>query len=298
MLDLTSAVKKFQARLREINRMDDAKYFRAIDWLHDQPTPLSKEVERGLLRLFREVVIPHRDRPISDFFKHIPVVGDENCLKQFAVQRTLGRGSYGKVYLVRDRSNKQMYALKEIDLQSLGPRYAPKMQNEVNLTRLAGEDGIGPKVYDAYLCQDRLYIRMEYLEGEPLEAWTETRILSEEDRKNLLGAVKRLHKLGIAHQDLHSGNILVQEGLDGKLVFRIIDYGFAEKCDTMMKTERAQVTNMLQEMAERTEDIMRRWALYRMIADGDIRVPIQTMPSPGRTPRSRSRKTRSSSSQP
>ena len=41
-----------------------------------------------------------------------------------------------------------------------------------------------------------------------------------------MAAVKRLHKLGWAHTDLHGGNVCVEEQ-NGQLVVTIIDFGYA-----------------------------------------------------------------------
>lgn len=277
-MDLERLGKQFQAKMRRMYQMNEVEFLREVEWMQSQPM-LSKDLEKGILRLFREVVNPHKDRPISDWLDNIPVVR-LNCLKQFTWRRILGRGEYGKVYLIHDGS--RYYALKEIDLEVLGPRFAPKLKNEILLTKRAGEAGIGPKVYDAYLCDDRLYLRMEYIDGTPLHTWVERHVLSGRDRDTIMSLLDRLHKLGVAHQDLHSGNIMVQERTPGNPVFRIIDYGFAETTETLMETERKQVENMLQEIAERDESLVRQWALYQLIHEGHIKIPPAVSPSPRR----------------
>jgi len=40
--------------------------------------------------------------------------GEEVCLEDFHVKKVIGKGSFGKVFLVEKRSDKKIYAMKSI----------------------------------------------------------------------------------------------------------------------------------------------------------------------------------------
>ena len=100
----------------------------------------------------------------------------------------------------------------------------------------AGQAGVGPRVLEAYICVHgeraggasrgaglgvSLVTVMERLRGETLEVLAARGRLPPRARDAVLHAVRRLHQLGIAHNDLHGGNVLLLDSGEA----RIIDYG-------------------------------------------------------------------------
>jgi hypothetical protein len=119
----------------------------------------------------------------------------------------IGRGAYGRVYQKGDQAVKYGITLSESE-------YAIGKQAE-NL-------GIGPKVYGRNKVDGVIGMSMEFLPGDPL-----VKINPLADKKidgehfdQILGLMGKMHTNGIAHRDLHTGNMIL--GKDG---LKAIDFG-------------------------------------------------------------------------
>jgi tRNA A-37 threonylcarbamoyl transferase component Bud32 len=101
----------------------------------------------------------------------------------------------------------------------------------------AGHMGVGPRVYEAFVCnqdsQQRTgFMIMDMIKGSKLVQWRTNNKDKEEVKKANEMAIKkieRLHSAGIFHGDLHAGNVIVvpqdRDANKVKDVF-IVDYGF------------------------------------------------------------------------
>lgn len=102
------------------------------------------------------------------------------------------------------------------------------------------EDGVGPKVYDAWLCYLdgvlHLYLAQERLYGSTLYQWYITKYaptFEDYERKGpypelcqlLRRQVETMHRLGVVHNDLHPNNIYLMENL---LAIKILDFGLSQ----------------------------------------------------------------------
>src|SRR5207248_4277154 len=88
---------------------------------------------------------------------------------RYVVERVLGRGSCGAVYLVRDtRENQKLFALKEVINPGRKDRYRFGF-DPIALRRL--EHPALPRIYTLFNSnkQERAYILAEYIEGPNLE---------------------------------------------------------------------------------------------------------------------------------
>jgi len=148
----------------------------------------------------------------------------------YALKRMLGRGGMGAVYLaVRDEGQiKQRVAIKVIrrgmDTKDILRRFDLERQvlaslNHPNIARL----------YEGGMTTDgRPYFVMEYVEGQPIDEFADTRRLSITERLQLFecvcDAVHHLHVNLVVHRDLKPGNVLVTKDGDPKLV----DFGIAK----------------------------------------------------------------------
>ena len=71
-----------------------------------------------------------------------------------------------------------------------------------------------------------IYIEMEY-KGITLTKWLLDNKLNETHIKKIKNKIKKLHEMGIIHQDLHEDNILVQKNKNS-IDFFISDFGLSK----------------------------------------------------------------------
>uniref|UniRef100_B8HJL9 Mn2+-dependent serine/threonine protein kinase n=1 Tax=Cyanothece sp. (strain PCC 7425 / ATCC 29141) TaxID=395961 RepID=B8HJL9_CYAP4 len=131
---------------------------------------------------------------------------------------TLGEGAFGVVRVDKEHG----VAIKELH----EGRFS---KTEVEISRKAGELGVGPRV----LASRGKFMAMEYLEGyESLEnkgaPWDTL-----ETTMRVLSQLSKLHLEGVSHQDLHKGNVMLSKGDE----IRLIDFGEAEKSWELVASE-------------------------------------------------------------
>ena len=159
-------------------------------------------------------------------------------LGAYRLLRPIGSGGMGDVYLAEraDGAFDQQVAVKVIrrgaGLGELAERFASERQllaelNHPNIANLldggATDDG-------------RPYLVMEYVEGQPINAFCQTRGASVEERLKLFlkvcAAVQHAHRSLVVHRDLKPVNILVTADGEPKL----LDFGVAKDLGGAGKT--------------------------------------------------------------
>ncbi len=154
-------------------------------------------------------------------------------LGAYRIVRTLGRGGMATVYLARraDGQFEHTVALKVLDatrnFEELAIRFAQERQilatlNHPNIARLI-DGGVTPS--------GQPYVVMEYVDGEPIDAYCDRLRLTIAQRIALLGqvaaAVHYAHGHLIVHRDIKPSNILVTA--DGQP--KLLDFGIAKLLD-------------------------------------------------------------------
>lgn len=161
---------------------------------------------------------------------------------RYEVERELGRGAMGVVYLARDTRIGRSVALKTIRLSDFAD--AEKLQRlRERLVREAQSAGILSHenivtIYDVDEWNGLSYICMEYVEGESLERMLEKR--RELSREALLSILKQMadaldfaHSRGIVHRDIKPPNIMVTPL--GRV--KITDFGVAKVAHATSMTQ-------------------------------------------------------------
>jgi eukaryotic-like serine/threonine-protein kinase len=163
----------------------------------------------------------------------------------YRLERLLGRGGMGEVWLAErsDGSLKRKVALK-LPHVSWAPGLAERFARERDI--LAGlEHPNIARLYDAGVDQlGRPFMALEFVEGQPLDAYCKSRALPLPARLKLLlqvaDAVAFAHSRLVLHRDLKPGNILVTA--DGQA--RLLDFGIAKlmEGDTTRETALTRVS--------------------------------------------------------
>ncbi len=136
-----------------------------------------------------------------------------NVADRFEIERELGRGGMGVVYLARQRSLNRRVAIKVLrpsgrDSSSLLLRFRDEAQH---LARLRHPHIVS--IHEVGEADGEPFFTMDYIEGEPLSAeiargaMSPTRAVSL--IKQVAAAIQHAHQQGIVHRDLKPANVLI-----------------------------------------------------------------------------------------
>ncbi|NXR36350.1 NEK11 kinase, partial [Zosterops hypoxanthus] len=169
--------------------------------------------------------------------KHVTVprfnsaCSDAVVARRYTIQRKLGNGSFGSVYLVNDRKAKQgeeLKVLKEISVGNLKPNETVEANLEAQLLSKLDHPSI-VKFYASFVERDSFCIITEYCEGGDLDfkiqeykdsgkMFTQTQVI--DWFIQLLLGVNYMHERWILHRDLKAKNIFLKDSL-----LKIGDFG-------------------------------------------------------------------------
>ncbi|KAH0792239.1 AGC family protein kinase [Histomonas meleagridis] len=151
-------------------------------------------------------------------------------LDDFEVLKVLGRGTYGKVQLVKYKKNGQLYAMKSMSKKVL--------EDSDQIDQIITERGIlvrtrHPFLVGAHYCfqtDAKLYMVLDYVPGGELFGRLKDETTFPESRVRLYAAeialgLGQLHSLGLIYRDLKPENILI----DMKGHIRLTDFGLAKE---------------------------------------------------------------------
>jgi len=144
---------------------------------------------------------------------------------RYKVEKLLGKGAAGKVYLVRDRlEDKRLLALKL--LETPGTRHLELMRHEFSTLTKIRHPNIA-RVYDFGLDEKSglWFYTSEYIEGSNIVEMCKGLDFADGSRlfAQVFRALQHIHSRGIIHYDVKPGNIIV----DTNRVARLIDFGLA-----------------------------------------------------------------------
>ena len=168
-----------------------------------------------------------------------------NRLSDFRIEKELGKGNFGKVYLVTSKITNKVYAMKEIKFDRYkSDSQRASVQKEIKLL----ENMNHPHVityFSSFVENNNFYIVLEYLNGGSLD----DKIKKEKEEKGsidekkvwdiliqILSGLVYLHEnKKIIHRDIKPDNIL----MDKENNIKISDFGISainkEDVDDMLK---------------------------------------------------------------
>jgi len=170
---------------------------------------------------------------------------DARRIGPYRLLERIGTGAMGEVWRAEQHEPvRRIVALKIIKKGMDTREVITRFEIERQAMALMDHPAIA-RVYDAGATADgRPFIAMEYLAGEPITDYCESRRLSIEERLRLFRtvcqAIQHAHQKTVLHRDLKPSNILVVE-VDGQAVPKIIDFGIA-KATARPLTDRSAAT--------------------------------------------------------
>ncbi len=151
---------------------------------------------------------------------------------RYQITGLLGEGGMGRVYAAEHRFLRRRVALKMLrrDAQQ-SPESVARFRQEALLTTRIGHPGIVEVLDCATLADGRVFMVMEFLEGESFEAaiarpgpaLPRLRWLAD-----VASALAAAHKVGVVHRDIKPANLFLSIDRTGSTVPKILDFGIAK----------------------------------------------------------------------
>ena len=159
-------------------------------------------------------------------------------IKDFTIERLIGKGGYGSVYLVKQKLTNDYFAMKSIKFPTkLNSKFIENLQNEISVLKLIKGKFL-TKAYFSFIENDCLFILMEYLVGGDFRLQLEAEgyfdfSVTQFYAAELVMALEELHS-EIVHRDLKPENLL----LDANGHLKLADFGLSElHCKYLMMAE-------------------------------------------------------------
>ncbi|WP_086931997.1 serine/threonine-protein kinase [Agarilytica rhodophyticola] len=159
-------------------------------------------------------------------------------LQHYRIEKPLGSGGMGTVYLATDTKLERLVAIKTLNEEKQSSHYQERLRQESKILAQLNHPNI-VQIYDFIEHENKVMLVMEYIDGETLEQWCKrdirdtTRVLPLviEIAKGLQAA----HQHGIIHRDLKLDNIIITPS--GNI--KIADFGIAKaiSSDNSLKTQ-------------------------------------------------------------
>ena len=172
-------------------------------------------------------------------------------LSDFDIFTVLGKGAFGKVFKVKNKKDKKIYALKEISFDNDEEKKEVKNEAEI-LSRINHENIV--KYFDSFFEGEKFYIVMEFCPDDLDKLIdrhkTENKLI---DKKEVLNIIKNICKgllalqnRKIIHRDLKPENIFLSQDN----IVKIGDFGISKQLKTLKakaKTSIGTITYMAPE---------------------------------------------------
>ena len=146
-------------------------------------------------------------------------------IKEYIIQQTLGKGSYGIVYKVQKKNTNEIYVIKQIPLKDLSPKEINEVRQEAKILSSINSDFV-VKYYDSFEENNNINIVMEYCDEGDLNNYIlkkkqENKLIEENLIWNIFIKITiglgHIHKMKILHRDLKTMNIFLKSGFQVKI---------------------------------------------------------------------------------
>jgi tRNA A-37 threonylcarbamoyl transferase component Bud32 len=202
--------------------LDDMQQGRPVD----RRAVLARHPElNGPLALLEQLVI---DQPTRiDSAARVPVAGLPQQIGPYRIERQLGSGGFGVVYLAFDLDLKRRVALKMLHPERLeDTEIVHRFQREACAIARLQHPGI-VQVYEYSRQGPPFYLVTEFVEGVEPRLWCQQQQCQIKDIVDLVAriaeTVDHAHGQGVCHRDLKPGNILI----DAQGNPHVLDFGLA-----------------------------------------------------------------------
>jgi serine/threonine protein kinase len=165
-------------------------------------------------------------------------------LGDYVVEELIAKGGMGAVYRGVQPVIRKQVAIKV--LLTSGPTeldYAQRMLEEARTVNSIGH----PNIIDIFnfgeLPDGRPWLVMEYLDGLSISQWVRARTNSEPPVERVIAILEQIcaaleaaHVVGVVHRDLKPANVMLTQLASPQPKVKVLDFGFAKRRDTTLKT--------------------------------------------------------------
>ena len=170
---------------------------------------------------------------------------------QYIIQKKLGEGGMGTVYLAEDTLLERQVAIKELNI-STSPASEPvgnRFQQEALALARLNHPNI-THLYSFLPKDDTYWMVMEYVNGKTLEEWLQRHgpmqpVIACSIAVQILDGLHHAHRKGIIHRDLKPANVMISE--EGEV--KIMDFGIARIRNSQRITQHGKSVGTLEYMA-------------------------------------------------
>jgi len=162
---------------------------------------------------------------------------------RYVVERELGRGGNGIVYLARDQQlHGRLVVVKVLLENQQGEPLAQRMfESESEALARISHPGVVKVLDRGRLLSGQSYFVMEYVRGETLRAVMQRRRLSLAEVAGVVSQIGRAlsaaHREGVYHRDLKPENVMLEDLGDEALHVKLIDFGIAKVANSAVKQD-------------------------------------------------------------
>ncbi len=148
-------------------------------------------------------------------------------LGPFQIERELGRGGMGEVYLARDTRLDRLVAIKSLpEHLATDPDRLARFQREAKVLASLNHPGVGA-IYGLEESAGRQYLILEFVEGETLAVRVSRGAIPEGEAltlaRQIAESLEAAHEKGVVHRDIKPGNVMLTR--DGAV--KVLDFGLA-----------------------------------------------------------------------
>ena len=216
--------KKEKKKGKNFSKMDETKLIDTKKFLEEKANSSKKEARSSSIYSLGEEEKINDELPIQ--IKSTTIFCKNNniqnaSLEDFKILKILGRGSFGKVYLVQYKNTKEYYAMKSIKKEYLVDIIAINnilVEKKIIMQNLNHKFLIGIQL--CFQTEERIYFIMNLIQGESLLDYMKYNKNIKEEQVKFYAAIIGLtieyfHKNGIKYREIRPDDIIIEK--DGYL---------------------------------------------------------------------------------